>query len=446
MRQERTVQATIFEVFARHEIGCALQAISQWLDGQRSLVSLVAGDLRRQGVRETGRRGLPAETVLRCALLKQQRQLSYEELAFHLEDSASFRAFARLSLAWSPKKSVLHQTISALRPQTWEAVNQALLASAQQEKLESGATVRIDSTVSAALMHQPSDSTLLWDGVRVMTRLLRRAGRLPEAPAVRWRDRRRLAKKRARAIDYSRGKAKKRALYRELIAAAQATRAELQTVAEGLAETVGMAAERWRAGVNHYLPLIARIIDQSERRVLKGEAVPAGEKLVSLFEPHADIIVKGGREVQYGHKLNLATGKSGLILDVVIEDGNPADAERFLPMLDRQIARRGAPPRQTAADGGYASRDNLKQAKARGVQDVAFHKKCGIAVADMVKSPWVYRRLRNFRAGIEAGISCFKRAYGGARCTWRGLDHFKAYIWSAVVAHNPMLFARLKSP
>ena len=446
MRQERTVQATIFEVFARHEIGCALQAISQWLDGQRPLVSLVAGDLRHQGVRETGRRGLPAETVLRCALLKQQRQLSYEELAFHLEDSASFRAFARLPLRWSPKKSVLQQTISALRPQTWEAVNQALLVSAQQEKLESGATVRIDSTVSAALMHPPSDSTLLWDAVRVMTRLLRRAGRLPEAPAMRWRDRRRLAKKRARAIDYSRGKAKKRVLYRELIAAVQATRAELQTVAEGLPETVGMAAERWRAGVNHYLPLIARIIDQSERRVLKGEAVPAGEKLVSLFEPHADIIVKGGREVQYGHKLNLATGKSGLILDVVVEAGNPADAERFLPMLDRQIARRGAPPRQTAADGGYASRDNLKQAKARGVQDVAFHKKCGIAVADMVKSQWVYRRLRNFRAGIEAGISVFKRAYGGARCIWRGLDHFKAYIWSAVVAHNLMLFARLKSP
>jgi transposase, IS5 family len=446
MRQERTVQATIFEVFARHEIGCALQAISQWLDGQRPLVGLVAGDLRRQGVRETGRRGLPAETVLRCALLKQQRQLSYEELAFHLEDSASFRAFARLPLRWSPKKSVLHQTISALRPQTWEAVNQALLVSAQQEKLESGATVRIDSTVSAALMHQPSDSTLLWDAVRVMTRLLRRAGRLPEAPAMRWRDRRRLAKKRARAIDYSRGKAKKRGLYRELIAAVQATRAELQTVAEGLPETVGMTAERWRAGVNHYLPLIARIIDQSARRVLKGEAVPAGEKLVSLFEPHADIIVKGGREVQYGHKLNLVTGKSGLILDVVVEAGNPADAERFLPMLDRQIARRGAPPRQTAADGGYASRDNLKQAKARGVQDVAFHKKCGIAVADMVKSQWVYRRLRNFRAGIEAGISVFKRAYGGARCIWRGLDHFKAYIWSAVVAHNLMLFARLKSP
>ena len=444
MRQERTVQATIFEVFARHEIGGELKAISQWLDRQPALMGLVAGDLRRDGLRETGRKGLPAEAVLRCALLKQQRQLSYEELAFHLEDSASFRAFARLPLAWSPKKSVLHQTICAIRPETWEAVNRALLASAQQDKLESGATVRIDRTVTAALMHEPSDSALLWDAVRVMTRLLRQAAALPEAPALQWRDRRRLAKKRARAIEYSRGKDKRRQLYRGLIAATRATQAALQDAVKRLADLAGIAAMRWRARVDHYQPLIERILSQSERRVLDGLAVPAGEKLVSLFEPHADIIVKGAGDVQYGHKLNLTTGKSGLILDVVVEAGNPADAERFLPMLDRQIACCGVAPRQIAADGGYASLDNLKAARARGVRDVAFHKKRGLAVEDMVKSRWVYRRLRNFRAGIEAGISCLKRAYGLARCTWRGLDHFKTYIWSAVVAHNLVLFARLK--
>jgi len=444
MRQERTVQATIFEVFAQHEIGCELKAMSQWLDGQSGLISLVAADLRHQGARETGRRGLPAESVLRCALLKQQRQLSYEELAFHLEDSASFRAFARLPLAWSPKKSVLHQTIAAIGAETWEVINQALLASAKQDRLESGATVRLDSTVSEALMHEPSDSTLLSDAVRVMTRLLDRAAALPGAPAIKWRDRRRLAKKRARAIEYSRGQDKKRQLYRDLIAATQASRAELQAMAEGLAEIHETAVALWRAEVDHYLALIARVISQTQRRVFDGETVPASEKLVSLFEPHADIIVKGGRQAQYGHKLNLATGKSGLILDVVVETGNPADVERFVPMLDRHIGRAGAPPRQTAADGGYASRANLAAAKARGVADVAFHKKAGIAVAEMVKSPWVYRRLRNFRAGIEAGISCLKRAYGAARCTWRGLDHFKAYIWSAVVAHNLVLFARLK--
>jgi IS5 family transposase len=173
--------------------------MSLWLDGQRALFSLVASDLRgggRPDARDCRPRRLCA---VRCS--SKDRQLSYEELAFHLEDSASFRAFARLPLAWSPKKSVLHKTISAIRSDTWEAVNRALLASAKQEKLERGATVRIDSTVSAALMHEPSDSALLWDAVRVMTRLLRRAGKFPGAPVTRWRDRRRKAKKRARAID-----------------------------------------------------------------------------------------------------------------------------------------------------------------------------------------------------------------------------------------------------
>src|SRR6201987_3344307 len=106
-------------------------------------------------------------------------------------------------------------------------------------------------------------------------------------------------------------------------------------------------------------------------------------------------------------------------------------------MLERHIAFYGKPPRQAAADGGYASRANLTQAKPHGVRDMAFHKKSGLRIEDMVKSRWIYRKLRNFRAGIEAGISCLKRAYGLARCTWRGLDHFKTYVWAPVVGFNP---------
>jgi IS5 family transposase len=199
----------------------------------------------------------------------------------------------------------------------------------------------------------------------------------------------------------------------------------------------------WQAKASHYGPFIERVIAQSERRMLKGEQVPAAEKLVSLFEPHADIIVKGGRDTIYGHKLNLVTGRSGLVLDVAIEAGNPADSDRLLPMLERHIAFYGQAPRQAAADGGFASQANLDKAKARGVSDMAFHKKCGLRIEDMVRSRWVYRKLRNFRAGIEAGISCLKRAYGLARCTWRGLEHFKAYVCSSVVAYNLALFARL---
>jgi IS5 family transposase len=444
MRQERIIQASIFDVFAPHEIGRELRAMSQWLDGHRQLLSAVAADLRRDGLKQTGRHGLPAEAVLRCGLLKQYRQLSYEELAFHLQDSASFRAFARLPVGWCPKKSVLQKTISAVRAETWEQINRVLLTSAKAEQIESGAVLRLDSTTSAALLHEPSDSSLLWDAVRVMVRLLQQADELCGGAASAWRSHRRLAKKRALAIKYSRSHVERVKLYRELIAATRTTLGHLQAAAAQMPTSGGSAAEAWQAQVRHYQSLTERIIAQSERRVLRGETVPAQEKLVSLFETHADIILKGSREPCYGHKLNLTSGRSGLILDLVIETGNPADSERFLPMLDRHIAFYGSAPRQAAADGAYATRDNLDQAKARGVGDVAFHKKRGLAIEDMVKSHWVYRKLRNFRPGIEAGISCLKRAYGLARSTWRGLDHFKVYVWSSVVAYNLALLARLK--
>jgi IS5 family transposase len=443
MRQERTVQATVFDIFAEHEIGRELNAMSRWLDQQRSLLSLVAADLSGHGIKETGRHGLPAEAVLRCALLKQYRQLSYVELAFHLEDSASFISFARLPLSWSPKKSVLQQTISAISAASWEAINRAVLSSARQQKLDDGSVVRIDSTVTESLMHAPTDSSLLWDGVRVMVRLLKQAETLLGATPFTWRNHRRLAKKRAAAIQYSRGKRRKAKLYRDMITATRATIASLRLAAQHLLASGSIEAVALRHEAEQYLPLIERVIDQAERRVFGGEAVPSSEKLVSIFETHTDIIVKGGRDVHYGHKLNLTTGRSGLVFDIVVEAGNPADSERFLPMLERHIARQDTAPRQTASDGGYASIANLEQAKALGVDDVVFHKKRGIAIDAMAKSRWVYRKLRNFRAGIEANISCLKRAFGLDRCTWRGLAHFQSYVWSSVVAYNLALFARL---
>jgi IS5 family transposase len=279
-----------------------------------------------------------------------------------------------------------------------------------------------------------------------MVRLLTQADTLQGVAPVVWRNHRRLAKKRALAIQYCRGKEQRAKLYRDLIAATRATLASLRYAARRLAVCPALEAIAWRREVDHYLPLIERLISQTERRILAGEAVPAGEKLVSLFETHADIIVKGDRDVHYGHKLNLVTGRSGLIFDLLVETGNPADAERFLPILERHIASTGTPPRQATCDGGYASLDNLNRAKAMGVRDVAFHKKRGLSIESMVKSHWVYRKLRNFRAGIEANISCLKRAFGLARCTWRGWAHFKAYVWSSVVAYNLALFARLAPP
>jgi IS5 family transposase len=145
-----------------------------------------------------------------------------------------------------------------------------------------------------------------------------------------------------------------------------------------------------------------KVIDQATRRVIKGEKVPASEKVVSFFEEHTDIIVKGRRDTQYGHKIFLTGGASNLILDCLIERGNPADSDRYQDLLERHEEQFGRAPRQVSADGGFASRNNLAFAKGREVKDAVFAKKRGLSVIEMAKSAWVYKMLRNFRAGIEA--------------------------------------------
>ena len=189
--------------------------------------------------------------------------------------------------------------------------------------------------------------------------------------------------------------------------------------------------------------LLARVVEQTKRRVFDGETVPAGEKVVSLFEPHTDIICKGGRATRYGHKINLSTGRSALVLDVVVESGNPADSERCLPMLRRHVGAYGQPPQRVAFDGAYASRANLRDAKQLGVEHVMFHKKRGLKANDMSPSAWTYDQLKRFRAGVEAGISYLKRCFGLDRCNRRGWEHFQAYVHSAVFAHNLMRLIRL---
>ena len=337
--------------------------------------------------------------------------------------------------------------VTAEQAQTTPVLIRVMAAASQLVAWQSDPLPKInatDSTVTETHIHKPTDSSLLWDGVRVMTRLLSQAKEM--GLDFEYHNHHRVAKKRARSIIYTRGEDKKKVLYLDLI---KYTKNTLEYIEN--AKIAGHVKQPenwvyWCTEVNYYLPLINQVIDQTTRRILDDEKVPASEKLYSLFEKHTDIIVKGNRDIQYGHKLNFSTGRSGMVLDVVIESGNPADSDQFIPMVDRHIENYGKAPRQAAADGGYASKENLKTAKQRDIKDVAFHKKRGLEILDMVKSPWVYRKLRNFRAGIEAGISYLKRSFGLSRCNWKGLDHLKTYVWSSVVTHNLVMLARLQNP
>ena len=249
----------------------------------------------------------------------------------------------------------------------------------------------------------------------------------------------RAAKKYVRKIQFMRKSAKQVQIYRKLVSCADKARTYLMLAIE----THGAA--NW---VNEAKELTGRVdivLDQTRRRVFQNETVPASEKLFSLHQPHVDIIKKGSRTIQYGHKLSLTTTKSGVVVDMVIEDGNPADSTIAVRMVERQIEIYGQPPRQTCFDGGYASKANLTEIKDLGVNDVAFHKKKSIKPKDMAKSRWVYRKLVKFRAGVEGNISTLKRRYGWFRCNWKGLAHFKSYAWLSVVAYNLVTFARMTS-
>jgi len=254
-------------------------------------------------------------------------------------------------------------------------------------------------------------------------------------------------------IDYmgvlnAKNKKERKKVYLDLLAATNDTLEDARRIAQelqvvrictstDLARSVSLSA-----GLRHFIALGERVEDQTHRRVVFEESVPVGEKLVSIFEEHTDIIIKDRREVLYGHKFCLATGASGLVLDVQVLDGNPADSTLAVDMIEREVKRQGQAPEQVAFDGGFCSKANLKAIKDLGVEDVCFSKGRGLAITDMVSSKAVYKELRNFRAGVEAGISFLKRCFGLGRCTWSGLASFKAYVWASALSANLLMLGR----
>ncbi len=409
--------------------------------------ALVYADLIAGGVDpDKGRDGLSGDQVLRAVIIKQMNGFSYEELAFHLADSMSYQRFCRVGIgADAPSASTLQRNIKLVSAETMEAVNRMVVDDAKNTGVEDGQKVRTDCTVMDSNIHDPTDSSLLWDCVRVLVRYLYLVQACVEVP---FTDHTRRAKRRAIGIMNAKKKAERVQGYRDLVKVTEKTAGYAERAVDALNSAYPPEAlevpelDNLHQKLRHFLALTERVLDQTRRRVFNGESVPAAEKVVSIFEPHTDIIVKDRRDTLFGHKLALTAGASGLITDCVIEEGNPADSTLAVKMIKRQIEIYERPPRQAAFDGGFTSKDNLATIKELGVTDVAFSKSRGIDVLDMVKSSWVYRRLKYFRAGIEGIISFLKRSFGWDRCTWRSFESFKAYTWSSVVAANLLVLAR----
>ncbi len=447
MRKVRNQQLPLAEAITDHPKAKELSGISEILDANNNIYELALQDFAITG-KNVGANGMTAEQVIRAAIIKQSEGYSYRELAFHLEDSRAYRQFCRTGFGKSFKKSALQKGIKAISGKTWEQINVALIGYAQKQSLEKGRKIRVDCTVVESNIHSPYDSELLVDATRVLARLLAEAKTGLPGIVFSFTDHRRRAKRRNLEIMNAKNGAGRKKPYRDLVEVTGNTIVYAEKCLQSLKlynadtlEKLAVVASVTKK-IKRYLSLARQVVCQTQRRIFAGESVPAQEKIVSIFETHTDIIRKDRRDTYYGHKICVTGGSSNLILDCVVLDGNPADSELTEMMLDRQKAIYSRYPLKAAFDGGFTSHANLEKAKASGVKDVCFSKGRGLAAEDMCRSNRVYKGLRKFRAGIESGISWLKRSFGLNRCTWKGMNSFKSYVWSAIVSANLLTMAR----
>lgn len=446
MREKWQKQMPLMAHIQDHIQSQELVMISNIINSNPTISRHILQDLNKGKAvsRRTGAKGMSADQVLRCAVVKTLFSFSYEDLAFHIVDSQSIRWFCRIGIADEGfKKSALNRNIKCISEQTWEIINRELLGFAEKEKIEKGRTVRTDCTCVESNIHSPTDSTLLWDGVRVLTRLIERVRDDFGIKVPGFANHTRRAKRRMLAVMNAKNKKQRKAAYADLLKMADNVLGYSSTALAAIRVSASdPTLFAYSESIENYTILLEKVIDQTRRRVVLGETVPSLEKVVSIFEPHTDIIKKDRRDTYYGHKICLTGGVSNLILDCLIVTGNPTDTSLAIPMLDRQREIYGRYPLKVSFDGGFASKVNLKKAKSRKIKDVCFAKKRGLEETDMCRSEHVYHRLRNFRAGIESGISWLKRCMGLTRCTWKGWDSFKSYVWSSIVAANLLTLAR----
>jgi transposase, IS5 family len=432
-----------------------LRAISQFIDEHAELVEMVRRDLVRGLKRpDTGRNGLTAQHVLRSLTLMRVKNWDYRELRERIADGYSLRRFTHFNSKSVPKHDAFNRAFNRLTPATLEALNHSVVQAAVALELEDGKKLRVDTTVVETDIHHPTDSTLLWDVVRVITRLVGRLGKL--VPIQGFSNRTRCARRRMQELQ--RMSARQRHTqqvpkYRELI---HVTRGVIQSARGVLEQTkdsrgidfmTEMLVIGLRQEIRHYCELGQHVLDQARRRVLEGEQVPNEQKIYSIFEPHTDLIKRGKplKPVEFGHKVFLAESACGLITQYRVLSGNPGDQVHVKSSVEQHQRAFSRVPEIYSSDRGFFNQENVKYCQAAGVSLVCIPYAGPRRSAEQMAretSP-AFKKAQRFRAGIEGRISVLFRGRGMKRCFATGRERFELLVGAAVLANNLLIIARL---
>ncbi len=411
-----------------------LGLIDTILEQHPHLIALLEGDIMKgQKSSVFGRKDTPSvEQIVRAAIFKELKGLDYRQLEYQQTDSRICVAFIKIDDLRPYSFQVYHKYISQISSDSLQKLLVELNKIAIDEGLEDIEKIRQDSTVVETNIHYPTNNAILWDCIKEANRLL---GHLrEEINTLSYREYTVQAKKTYFKINVIKGKDKRTELFRKQLVLYVKTINQVSNVVKKNpgCSVVTMALI---GQLEKHLEVMNLVYDMVYIKEIKGEKVPNESKIYSIYEQHTDIIVKGSREVQFGHKVDLCSGKSNLVLNCQVLRGNPSDKALFAPAVDDIIDNYGQVPRDCVTDGGYASLANQAHAQEQGITNIVFNKVVG-SLQNIASSKNLETRLKKWRSGIEAVISNIKRGFNLARCTWKGWEHFVAKVLWSVIAYN----------
>jgi transposase, IS5 family len=458
MLRERYTSMNLFDLVPGLSLAVdpVLTQLDHLLDDD-TLFQAVKADLAHRFPRTLidGRPSTPVEVILRMLVVKHLYGWSYEATERWVGDSLVLRQFCRVYAEPVPDDTTLLRWANLIQPTTLHRLLEHVVMLARSLKVTRGRKLRLDGTVVATNIHHPTDRTLLYDGVRVLSRMVVKAKQAIQKTTGlarhACRDRTRSAKRQMKRIMEAarqRGaqvEARMRAAYQRLLTITTAVVSQAEHVETLLTEQEAPRARKLATTLHRFVPLVQQVVTQTSRRILLGETVPAPEKVVSLFEPHTAIIRKGkpGRPTEFGRVLWLDEVEGGIISRYAVLEGNPAEDAQLPPSLDHHLRVFQRPPRVLAGDRGLHSTANERYATLHGVQQVVLPKPGAKSARRLAheQQRW-FRRGHNWRAGIEGRISGLKRRHRLDRCRYHGPHGMERWVGWGVITHNLRMIAQ----
>jgi IS5 family transposase len=426
--------------------------------GDPALLDLVRQCLAKRSPRSTrtGRTGMAPDRLLRCCVMKHLKGWSFRDLERELRSNLVYRRFTHFDAETTPDFSVFSRSFALLSPAVTAEIHQRVLRLACEQGVAQGQKLRSDTTAVESNVHYPTDSSLLGDGIRVLSRSLQRIRHECQHGALAVVDHGRAVKHRLLEI----GRAAK-CLTEANQERMQDSYQKLLGLTRGVVRQASQVVQRWTKGrlkvvgkvlrvetqigqLRHFLPLVENVIRQTKERVVEGNS-QVEEKVLSLFEPHTEVIRKGKahKPNEFGRLVRIDEVENGIVSGYQVLTGNPADTKAWMPALQQHQAGFGRVPEMATADRGYFSAENEREAQALGVKKVALPARGRLSAkrAEQQKQRWFRRALR-WRAGCEATISTLKHPFSMARATYKGGPGFVRYVGWCVITKNLFSIAR----